>query len=151
MQDAGIPAEVVTEVRWELPPAYVADLLGVSSATKVLVRDRRHFGGGVVYQLSTTWYAPEVAERIPELQQQSTGPGGMLRRLEEAGWMIKGGQRHYARTRMPSPEEARALRLGRGIPLLVDLWVTRDVPSGKVLEVTDRRLAGDENELVFEV
>lgn len=151
MQDAGIAAEVATEVRREPPPAHVAELLGVPPATKVLVRDRRHFGGGVVYQLSTTWYAPEVVERIPELQQQSTGPGGMLKRLEEAGWTIKSGQRHHARTRMPSPQEARALRIGRGIPLLVDLWVTRDVPSGKVLEVTDRRLAGDKNELVFEV
>jgi GntR family transcriptional regulator len=148
LEKAGMTPHVRTEVRRGPAPPYIAELLGVRADTEVLIRDRQMSADGLPLQLATSYYLPEVSERIPELAEQVTGPGGMLARLEEAGYKIH--QRDHVGARMPRPEEARALRLGRGIPVLTALWVTYD-EDDRALEVTDRRLAADRNELVYDV
>jgi GntR family transcriptional regulator len=148
LENAGMNPRVRTEVRRGPAPPHIADLLGIRPDTEVLIRDRHMSTEGLPLQLATSYYLPEVSEQIPELAEQETGPGGMLARLEAAGYKIH--QRDYVSARMPRPEEARALRLGRGIPVLSALWVTYD-QDDRALEVTDRRLAADRNELVYDV
>lgn len=84
-----------------------------------------------------------MVERVPRLEDPDTGPGGMDARMEEEGYQLR--QRDYVSSRMPLPEEARALRLGRGVTLTIQVRVTLD-QDGQALEVTDIRLAGDRNE-----
>jgi DNA-binding GntR family transcriptional regulator len=51
---------------------------------------------------------------------------------------------------MPSPEEARRLGIGAGVPVVRLLRTLYD-PSGRALEVSDLLLAGDRRVLVYEV
>jgi GntR family transcriptional regulator len=51
--------------------------------------------------------------------------------------------------RMPTPEEARHLRMGAGIPVVRLLRTLYDT-SGRALEVSDLVLAGDRHVLVYE-
>ncbi|MGH8884124.1 MAG: UTRA domain-containing protein [Egibacteraceae bacterium] len=51
---------------------------------------------------------------------------------------------------MPTPEEARRLRTGTGVPVVRLLRTLYDT-SRRVLEVSDFVLAGDRHVLVYEV
>ena len=82
------------------------------------------------------------------IEEVDTGPGGAYARLEEAGHTIG----HYAEhvgSRMPTPEEASALQLGQGIPVIT---VTRVAyrEDGTPLEMNDMVLPADRYELTYE-
>lgn len=148
LEDHGLQPTVTTEIRRSPAPERIAEFLGVTAGTEVLVRDRHMGAEGEPLQLATTYFAPAVVERVPQLAEADTGPGGMYARMEDAGYQLR--QRDYVSSRMPLPEEARALRLGRGVTLTIQNRVTLD-QDDRVLEVTEIRMAGDRNELIYDV
>ncbi len=149
LEDAGVKAQVTTTIRREPSPEAIAGLLELEPGTEVVARHRHMAGDGVPLQLATTYFPPKVVDRVPQLEEQNTGPGGMYSRLEDAGFRLV--QEDIVSARMPLPEEMRALRLAPGVPLMVIVRVTRDEASKEPLEVTEVRLAADRNELRYQV
>lgn len=121
--------------------------LGVPTGTRVLQRARvQGFADEAPIQLSTTWILPEVTERLPILKQLDTGPGGMLSRMEEAGYRLR--FEDVVSCRLPAPTEQESLDLASGHPVL-DVWRRCYDQHDRVVEVTNRVIAGGRNELVY--
>ncbi|WP_163549146.1 GntR family transcriptional regulator [Candidatus Frankia nodulisporulans] len=124
-----------TVVSWAPPPADVAGLLGVELTTNVLTRARL-VGASPTEprQIATSYLHPDVA-RGTVLEQVSTGPGGIYDRIEEMGHgPLKWRERISARA--PSADDARALRLLPGVPVLHVARVSTSSATDQVVDVT---------------
>lgn len=137
-----VPVQPPT-VRWGLAPPDVAPLLGIEVGAEVLIRDRIMGDGDTKrpYQLATS-YLPESLARGTVLAERDTGSGGIYDRLEEMGH----GPLRWSETvsaRMPTTDEAAALNLPPGVPLL-RIVRTATSPAGLVVEVNDTRMSAEE-------
>jgi GntR family transcriptional regulator len=147
----GLTPAVETTVTTASAPAHVVDELGIEPGGQVLVRARRM---GVVtdppeppMHLSTSYIPLPVVARAPALQQVNTGEGGMLARLEEAGY----GPLHFdevVRARMPGPEEADTLGLVPGTPVLAIRQYTYS-SADEVLDYKELVIAADREEYAY--
>ena len=111
-----------TRIAREPASPEVARRLGLEPGARVLVRARL-IGpeGGPVRQLADSFMPAALAQRVPAVAHRDPGPGGYLAAIAAAGIVTRtvltvGG-------RMPLPDEAAALGLGPGRPVLV-LWRT---------------------------
>jgi GntR family transcriptional regulator len=147
----GLTPSVRTTITTAAAPAHVADELGITPGGQVLIRAREM---GVEADppeppshLSTSYIPLPVVDRAPALGEVNTGEGGMLARLEEAGY----GPLHFdevVRARMPEPEEAAILGLLPGTPVLA----IRQYTYGRDDEVLDYKeivIAGDREEYAY--
>lgn len=132
-------------------PARVAEIFNVEPGSEVL-RRRRVMSPEEEppFQIVDTWLSPQAVEDAPRIADKSTGPGGYLDRLEEAGhgpitWT------ETTRTRMPSEEEARLLEIATSMPVMEMTLVGRSGRTQDALEVTIRVIPGDRVELVSEL
>jgi GntR family transcriptional regulator len=131
-------------------PAVVAEALGVEPGTETLRRRRvTSPAGQPPFQLVDTWLSAEAVADAPQVAEPSTGPGGYLDRLEEAGhgpisWV------ETTRARMPSREEARLLEVPSSTPVFELVLVGTSARSGRPLEVTMRVIPADRVEMVAE-
>lgn len=89
----------------------VAGFLGIEPGHPVLIRDRVHFADDEPAQLATSYIPGEVADDVPAIQDEDTGPGGMYRRMEEAGYKLT-NYTEAVRVGRASEEEAGPLRIG---------------------------------------
>ncbi len=144
---AGRPPSIAVTVRQGTASERIALLLGIDPDAEVLIRDRVMSENDKPLQLATSYVPLPVAQQVPQLAQHDTGPGGMYARFEEVGYQV--AMEETVGTRMPTPEEARQLKLGPGVPLLTITRVVRDDPTERALEVCDMRLAGDRYELTY--
>ncbi|MFF8423377.1 GntR family transcriptional regulator [Streptomyces sp. NPDC015680] len=132
-------------------PERVAELLGVEPGIATLRRRRiMSPAGEPPFQLVDTWLSAEAVRDAPKIADASTGPGGYLDRLEEAGhgpisW------KEYIRTRMPSREESQLLEISQEMPVLETVILGTSEKTGGVIEVTVRVIPGDRVELVSEL
>ncbi|WP_078853925.1 GntR family transcriptional regulator [Streptomyces sp. FxanaA7] len=136
---------------FEPAPDRVAEIFSVEPGSEVL-RRRRVMSPEEEppFQIVDTWLSPPAVEDAPRIAEKSTGPGGYLDRLEEAGH----GPISWAetvRTRMPSEEEARLLEIATSMPVMEMTLVGRSGRTGDALEVTIRVIPGDRVELVSEL
>ncbi|MGH8898773.1 MAG: GntR family transcriptional regulator [Egibacteraceae bacterium] len=133
-------------IAWVSASQEIADLLHIPVGSDVLVRDRQ-IGeqGGPPLQLATS-YLPGPLVRDTVLEQPDTGPGGIYDRLEEMGHTLHWVER--VTTRMPTPDETKALNLFKGVPLLRILRTTLN-QADEPLEVNDTRMAGDQFEVAY--
>lgn len=124
-----------SRVSWAPAPADIAALLGVDTATPVLVRDRL-VGASPrdPRQIATSHIHPDIAEGTI-LAEVSTGPGGIYDRLEEMGHGPLRWREKVSAT-APSPTEAERLRLLPGVPLLRILRISTSSATGGVVDVT---------------
>lgn len=139
----GLVPRNVPSVRREVPPAEVAELLGVSAdEVSVVVRDRRMYAApaeaahndlGTPVQIATTYIPLDIAGGTV-LEDHDTGAGGMISRLAEMGHeQTRISER--IRTRTPTPEEAEFLTLdldNRVYQLTHIAWTA----AGRAVEVT---------------
>ena len=146
VEDAGLAPSVTTEIRRQAAPKVIAEQLGVPEGSEVVVRARVMGAGGETLLLSTSYFPDNVVERAPRLEEPDTGPGGMFTLLEEAGYELH--QEEAVSARMPLPEEARALQIGPGTPVMRILRRIFD-QNGEPLEVCEMLLAADRYELVY--
>ena len=129
-------------------PPRPAELLGVEAGTPVLRRRRvTSPAGEPPFQLVDTWIHPRGVEDAPQVAEASTGPGGYLDRLEEAGhgpitWV------EYTRARMPTPDEAKVLGIPPAVPVLEIARVGRSAATRAPVEVTICVIPSDRVELV---
>jgi GntR family transcriptional regulator len=144
----GLTPAVQTTVTTAPASPAVADELGIAPGDQVLVRARQM---GVEADppeppshLSTSYIPLPVVARAPGLEQVNTGEGGMLARLEEAGY----GPLHFdevVRARMPDPDEATILGLVPGTPVLAIRQYTYS-RDDEVLDYKELVIAGDREE-----
>ncbi|MFF4484699.1 GntR family transcriptional regulator [Streptomyces sp. NPDC001520] len=128
-------------------PADVAEILGVQAGEELTVRKRiigdpDHEGHR---QLADSWIPSWVTEDVPALTGE-TGAGGMYDRVEE--WAKRPLEwREEVSARMPSPEEASALLMPDGTPLLRVVRVTllpgRRQQPDRIVEVQDIRMSAE--------
>ncbi|MET8859249.1 GntR family transcriptional regulator [Streptomyces sp. NPDC004579] len=132
-------------------PPVVADHLGIPAGTKTLRRRRvTSPAGEPPFQLVDTWISPDAVEDAPQTAEPSTGPGGYLDRLEEAGhgpmsWT------ETIRVRAPEREEAQLLTISPVMPILETTIVGTSARTQRPIEVTVRVIPGDRVELVSEL
>ncbi|WP_315902927.1 GntR family transcriptional regulator [Streptomyces salinarius] len=132
-------------------PAQVAEHFGISSGTETLRRRRvTSPAGEPPFQLVDTWISPDAVADAPQVAEPSTGPGGYLDRLEEAGhgpisWS------ETVRVRMPDREEAQLLTISTAMPILETTIIGVSARTERPIEVTVRVIPGDRVELVSEL
>lgn len=110
----------------------IAAVLGLPEGELVWRRNRRYLVDGVPVMRSAS-YIPDDLARGTRITQSDTGPGGIYKQLEEAGY----GPvrfREDLRCRMPSATEAEDLQLAAATPV-VDMVRCAYGPSGRVVEV----------------
>ncbi|GAB3175875.1 GntR family transcriptional regulator [Myceligenerans halotolerans] len=104
-------------VRIEEASSGVAKALQIDPGDQVVARRRTRFVNGEPHQLADSFFPFWIAEEHPIFLQPGdiSAPGGILAHvgLAQARWADE------ISARMPTPEEARSLKTGRGVPLIV--------------------------------
>jgi GntR family transcriptional regulator len=126
-------------------PPDIAELLGIEPGTPVLVRERANGDPEQpkYRQLTTSWFHPSIVEDVPILTG-STGLGGSYDRIEEwAQQPLNWEEEVTAAT--PSPDEAEALLLPPGVPMLRILRIASLGRGRKqrIVEAQDIRMSGE--------
>jgi GntR family transcriptional regulator len=122
-------------------PAAVAERLGIETGTPVHVRRRTTRIDGRPNQLADSYYELALAEAVPALKDEDTGPGGGFARIEEAGYRLARIREEIA-LRMPTGPESFVLELPEGTPV-AELIRTAYDAQGHPLEVMIAVIAGD--------
>ncbi|MFG2395202.1 GntR family transcriptional regulator [Streptomyces lavendulae] len=136
---------------YEPTPERVAELIGVEPGIALLRRRRvTSPAGEPPFQVVDSWISAEAVRDAPQAAEPSTGPGGYLDRIEEAGhgplaW------REFGRSRLPNREEAALLDISTESPVLELMWAGTSSSSGRVVEVTVRVIPADRVELVADL
>lgn len=134
------------EVKEEKPSRDISARLG--SPRKVLARRRRYLLDGRPVEFAVS-YLPLDLARGTQIAEPNPGPGGIYARLEEAGHRLD----HFdeeVRARMPSPGEAKMLRLASGVPVIHLVRTAYDT-EGRAVEVCDTVMAADAYVLAYQL
>jgi GntR family transcriptional regulator len=123
-----------------LAPAEISSLLQLKDRGQVAVRRRRMLADGAPVQLATSYIPWDIAEGT-QIVQEDSGPGGIYARIEEGGRRLKEFTEDIA-ARPAFPEEARALELDSGMPVILLTRVAYD-SEGRAVEVCDCVMAAD--------
>lgn len=142
----GAPA--LTDLREAQPPAEVVEALGLPEGGKALLRRTTWSTRSGPVELVASYYpldlvrgGPLAEPVVPEME-----PAAVFAMLGyEPGWIAE-----LVEARMPTPDEARTLRLGTGTAVL---QVHRELfaADGLVLEVEESVLPADRYRLRYEV
>jgi GntR family transcriptional regulator len=124
----------------EKADAAIAERLTVKTGSRVLVRRRRYLSDDHPTELATSYIPWELAEGTP-MVEENPGPGGVYARIEEAGHRLDHFDEEIT-ARMPTPEEAKALRLAAGTPVLTLVRTAFDA-LGEPVEVCDTVMSAD--------
>lgn len=122
-------------------PAVVAGILGIPPGTLVWVRRRTTLIDGRPNQLADSYYPLGIAEKVPRIREENTGPGGGFARIEEAGITLA-RIREQLQARMPASPETVALKLPEGTPV-IELTRTTFDSAGNPVEVFIAVIAAD--------
>jgi GntR family transcriptional regulator len=126
----------------------MADRLRLGRDRKVLMRRRRYLADGQPMEFATSYVPWDLAEGT-KIAEVDTGPGGIYARLEEVGHRLERFSEEVG-ARMPTPEEARGLRLTVGTPVITVVRTAFDT-DGRAVEVCDTVMAADRYRLFYEL
>ena len=138
----------VTSISPVLAPGWVADRLGLTEGDRVLLRRNRYLADEQPVQLANTYIPWSIAEGSRFFEEVPEA-GGIFPHFERLGHRLVRFQEDVS-ARMPSPDEAKALYLGRGVPVIEVLHTSID-QDGTAFEVTQFILPADRNVLTFEL
>lgn len=129
-------------------PTRPAELLDVEPGTEVLRRRRvTSPKDEAPFQLVDTWIPGDVVADAPRVAEAETGPGGYLDRLEDAGHGPLSWTEHL-RVRMPTPEEAREVRISTAMPVMEIARVGTSATTTTPVEVTICVIPADRIEVI---
>ncbi|MFF3257373.1 GntR family transcriptional regulator [Actinacidiphila glaucinigra] len=118
---------VITSAGWLEAPDHVADALGLTKRQRAVHRRRVTSDQSGPITLSTSWFAPDMAERAPRLMDPERIQEGTLLHVEQ----MTGRQGSYAEDRMcartATGEEAADLGLEPGSAVLIVHHVVYDL------------------------
>jgi GntR family transcriptional regulator len=112
--------EASQELRVETKPAdaRIAQRLGISPGDVVV--ERRHYRtvDGELNNLSSTFYERELVKGTPVMDPYDI-PGGVILWMRDNMGIRQEWFRYEFEARMPTPDEARDLRMPSGVPVLI--------------------------------
>jgi GntR family transcriptional regulator len=136
------------EVTEEQPPDDIATRLGLTRRAKTVVRRRRYLVDGHPVETAMSYIPATIARGTP-IVEPNPGPGGIYARLEEQGHRLARFNEEV-NARMPLPDEARALSLASGVPVLHLVRTAFDTDDTPV-EVCDAVMSSDAYVLDYEL
>lgn len=130
------------------PPDEVADYLRLPDAGTAVVRRRVMLLDDEPVELTETYYPPDLV-RGSRIMDVGKIPRGARAVLADLGYPPRRAH-EVVYTRMPTPDESRALRLSMGTPVF---RIVRTVYSDddRPIEVSVMVLGGDRNRLEYEI
>jgi GntR family transcriptional regulator len=140
-------AEVVTEVRFEVASARIADELRIEQGAEILVRERTMYEGGEVVALASSYF-PRSLTRGTVIEAEDTGPGGVFVCLLRLGHDVI---RHVERVTAGVARDSEARRFGRLDPPVVFRVVRITSGRTSVLGVIHIVMLADRFELSYEL
>ncbi|MBY8886826.1 GntR family transcriptional regulator [Streptomyces sp. PTM05] len=144
-----IPRIDVPSIARETPPADIAERLKVPADEESVVhRENHYFANDEPVQIVSTYLRWEEAQGTL-LMQAKTGKDGIYGRLEDLGHIMT-TVRDEISARMPTPDEARALDLLPGVPVLEVLHTSCD-QDGVPFEVSRYVHRADRTGLLYEM
>ena len=152
LEQGQAPEQQLLEVGTVSAPAEVAMRLGVEDGSPVVVRRRVFSADGEPVALCDSYYPAGLADGTPIAQARKIR-GGVHALIEDPSGPIR---RRIARSvddlvsRMPTPQEAAALRVPQGVPVTRILRTILDAQDDPV-EVQETIAAADRHEFRYEV
>jgi GntR family transcriptional regulator len=148
-EQAGAAGSVdMIQVSQAPPPAEVADRLRLAEDQDTVVRSRRYLMDGRPVETAVSYLPADLAAGTP-IADPNPGPGGIYARLEETGHVLERFTEEVT-ARMPTPEEARLLNLGPGVPVFRLVRTAYDTDDRPV-EVCDTIMATDAYLLAYDL
>ncbi|MFF4760704.1 GntR family transcriptional regulator [Streptomyces sp. 6-11-2] len=127
---------------------YVAKRLKVEEGSRTVLRFCHRFVDDVPWSTQATQYPEWLIERAPRLTEPGDIDEGTTRYLGSLG-IEQIGYADEIATRMPTPEEARILEIGAGVPVL--LWTRTGYSSDRPIRCTITTFRGDLNRMTYEI
>jgi GntR family transcriptional regulator len=131
------------------PPADVAERLRLAPGGLAAVRQRVRLADDQPWNLNDSYYPIELAREVPAILDPSDVVTGLTVHLADRGHV----QTYYLdeiTSRMPTPDEAKVLGIGPGIPVTIQMR-TGSAKDGTPIRVTISVLPGDRHRLLYEV
>jgi len=146
------PRQAITEVARISAPADVAQQLDLDQGSPVIVRRRVFFADDAPVALTDSYYPADMAAGTA-IERPERIKGAVHALIEDENGPIR---RKIARSvddvsaRMPTPEEAKALRLPQGVPVFRVLRTVYD-SENRPVEVQESVAAADRHGFRYEV
>ncbi|MFE9386106.1 GntR family transcriptional regulator [Streptomyces sp. NPDC007025] len=136
--------------RVELKPApdFVAERLHVAAGSTAVLRFCHRFVDDVPWSTQATHYPDWLISKAPRLTEPGDIDEGTTRYLAGVG-IEQVGYFDEIATRMPTPEEARLLEVGAGVPVL--LWTRTGYSEDRPIRCTTTTFRGDLNRMNYEI
>lgn len=142
MAQGRVPNAYLQNIGRVVPPAQIAERLGIDAKTKSVVRrENWYFADAEPMQIGTTYIPWSIAKGTVLAQSDELGPGDLYARFEDQGHSIT-WTREEVSARMPTPDEARGLKIPDGVPVLVVLHTGLD-QDHQPFEVTEFVMRAD--------
>jgi GntR family transcriptional regulator len=142
-----VPSRQILMVGRSTAPKDIAKWLNIEDDQEVVIRKRLQLLDGEPAVISTSYYPMWIAEgtRLESPDALPEGPDNLIEQLGHR--FVHGMELLYAR--MPTPDEARLLRLLLGVPVVRMLHIDYNA-DGRTLQVADDLYAADRHEFAFE-
>lgn len=125
----------------------VAARLNIEENSLVVMRRMVRYVDGQAWSDQDSWYPMDVAQAAG-LMTPADIPQGTVRAMADAGFHEQGWSDEIT-SRMPAPDEAQALDVGQGIPLMV--YVRTAYTDSRPVRVTRSLFPGDRNRILYEL
>ncbi|MCT2589370.1 GntR family transcriptional regulator [Streptomyces sp. N2-109] len=129
-------------------PGYVAERLNVEPGSTSVLRFCHRFVDDVPWSTQATHYPEWLVAKGPRLTEPGDIEEGTTRYLASLG-VEQVGYFDEIATRMPTPDEARLLEIGAGVPVL--LWTRVGYSGEQAIRCTVTTFRGDLNRMNYEI
>ncbi|MEV5449874.1 GntR family transcriptional regulator [Streptomyces sp. NPDC052535] len=129
-------------------PEYIAERLKVEVGSRSVLRFCHRFVDDVPWSTQATHYPDWLIQEAPRLAEPGDIDEGTTRYLAGRG-IEQVGYADEISTRMPTPEEARLLEIGPGVPVL--LWTRTGYTAERPARCTVTTFRGDLNRMNYEI
>lgn len=129
-------------------PEYIAERLKVEAGGTSVLRFCHRFVDDVPWSTQATHYPGWLISKAPRLTEPGDIAEGTTRYMAGLGIEQVGFYDEIA-TRMPTPDEARLLEIGAGVPVL--LWTRTGYSEDRPIRCTVTTFRGDLNRMNYEI
>ncbi|MFF5314336.1 GntR family transcriptional regulator [Streptomyces massasporeus] len=146
--NAGRQPHQTFRVEMTTTPEDVAQRLKVEAGSRAVLRFCHRFVDDVPWSTQATYYPDWLVQEAPRLAEPGDVAEGTTRYLADRG-IEQIGYADEIATRMPTPDEARLLEIGPGVPVL--LWTRTGYTSERPVRSTTTTFRGDLNRMNYEI
>ncbi|MFI8850486.1 GntR family transcriptional regulator [Streptomyces sp. NPDC053499] len=146
--NAGRRPHQTFRVEMTTAPEDVAQRLRVETGSRSVLRFCHRFVDDVPWSTQATHYPDWLIQEAPRLAEPGDIDEGTTRYLAGLG-IEQVGYADEIAARMPTPEEARLLEIGPGVPVL--LWTRTGYTSDRPARCTITTFRGDLNRMNYEI